>query len=49
MCRRNLLHGSAILAFGVGLLIGSWMNSGFLACICGIAAIFIGFSLLHRK
>lgn len=36
MCRRNQLLGVAAIAFGLGLLVGSQMESGFL---CGCVAI----------
>lgn len=33
MCRKNQLCGSALAAFGLGLLVGNFMSSGF-SCFC---------------
>ncbi len=49
MCRQNQLRGFAIMAFGLGLLIGCCIESGFWCCMLGIAAIILGFGLLQKK
>lgn len=49
MCRRNQLLGWILLAFGLGLLIGKCLESGFLSTIAGIAIIIAGFCVMHRK
>jgi hypothetical protein len=33
MCRYNQLWGLVLLAFGLGILLGAWMEGGFL-CYC---------------
>ncbi len=47
MCRRNQLIGFALLGFGLGLLIGCWLETG-LSRIC-LAAIGIGGGILLLK
>lgn len=49
MCRRNQLWGFTAIAFGLGLLIGCSIESGFWCCILGISAIVFGFLSLQRK
>ena len=36
MCRRNQLLGCALLAFGFGLLVGTWLESGLFCCLFGL-------------
>lgn len=48
MCRRNQLHGWILLAFGLGLLIGLCLESGFLAVFLGIGMALAGFRLLCK-
>ncbi len=45
MCRRNQLWGCMLLAFGVGLLIGLWIECGFLAHCFGFCMIAVGCAL----
>ena len=49
MCRRNHLIGIASFAFGVGLLIGIWIEGGFLAHCFGFICIFVGCGCLRKK
>lgn len=49
MCRKNQLYGWAVIAFGVGLLIGMRIGSGFLMGCVGIGIIAFGFSLLGKN
>lgn len=42
MCRRNQLIGSIAAAFGVGLLIGMWIEGGFLCHCLGFALFLFG-------
>lgn len=49
MCRRNHLFGCAFLAFGLGLLIGIWIEGGFLAHCFGFFMIFSGCCLWKKK
>lgn len=49
MCRNNQLWGLAVLTFGLGLLLGCWMESN-LAQICfGLALMAGGFLMLEKK
>lgn len=49
MCRQNQLWGCALLAFGAGVLIGIWIESGFLAHCFGIALIVLGIGVARKK
>lgn len=49
MCRRNQLWGFNAIAFGLGLLIGCSIESGFWCCMLGIGAIVCGFFSVQRK
>jgi hypothetical protein len=49
MCRKNQLWGLAVLAFGLGLLVSCYLESG-LAQVCfGLALMAGGFLLLQKK
>ncbi len=48
MCRYKQLWGFASAAFGIGILVGSWLEGGFL-CICfGIGLIIAGAALVKK-
>ncbi len=49
MCRRNHMWGFGAIGFGLGLLTGCSMESGFWCCILGIGAICLGFGCLQKK
>lgn len=49
MLRRNQLLGIAALAFGVGLLLGIWIEGGFLAHCFGFGVVIVGCCLLKKK
>ena len=49
MCRYSFLRGVGFMAFGIGLLIGCGMESGFWCCVLGIGAIISGIVFLQRK
>ena len=49
MCRRNQLWGFCAIAFGLGLLIGCSMESGFWCCVLGVGAIICGFVMMGKK
>lgn len=42
MCRKNHLWGGLLTAFGVGLLIGIWLEGGFFCHIFSLAMIIAG-------
>ena len=44
MCRHNQLWGCILVAFGLGLLVGSWLERGFIcSCLaCGLAIFGLG-------
>lgn len=49
MCRQNLLWGGTVLAFGLGVLVGAWMKSGFVCHLIGFALIALGFCLIRKR
>ncbi len=49
MCRRNQLVGVALIALGVGILIGVRLADSFLVCCLAVAAAAFGFGLLSKK
>ena len=48
MCRQNQMWGAAVLAFGLGVLIGTWLESGFFCHIFGFGLIFLGTGVMRR-
>lgn len=49
MYRRNQLCGIAVLTFGIGMLIGLWVDSSFLAHCCGFGFVFCGCGMMRKK
>ena len=49
MCRRNQLWGCVLLAFGIGVLVGSWMESGLFCHLFGLFALFLGIAVCRKK
>lgn len=49
MCRQNQLFGCVLLAFGIGLLIGLWIEGGFLAHCFGFGLIVLGCGVGKKK
>ena len=43
MCRYHQLWGSALIAFGGGILLGAWLEGGFLCNCLGIGLMLLGF------
>lgn len=49
MCRRNLLLGFGLLAFGFGLLVGCWLESEFVRNCIGLGLMAVGVLVLQKK
>lgn len=49
MCRRNQLWGFMLTAFGVGVLVGTWLESGLFCHLFGLLLIFCGIGICGRK
>jgi len=49
MCRQNHLWGCAVIAFGLGVIIGMLLESGFMGLCLGFGLMVLGFCILHRK
>ena len=48
MCRQNHLYGGCVLAFGLGVLIGTWLESGLVCHLLGFGLIFLGFAVIRK-
>lgn len=49
MCRRNLIPVVGLIAFGLGVLVGGWIESGFLRCLITLGTIGGGILILGEK
>ncbi len=49
MCRYNQLWGIILLTFGLGLLIGLWIEGGFFAHCFGFGFLIVGCGMARRK
>ncbi len=49
MCRHNQLWGCVLLAFGAGVLVGLWLEGGFLAHCFGFGLICLGCGMVRRN
>ena len=49
MCRYQQLWGSVLLAFGIGVLVGIWIEGGFFAHCFGGGLIIIGCGMISKK
>lgn len=49
MCRRNHLWGFSLIAFGLGLIVGLCLESGFFCSFLGVGVITLGFWCMGRK
>ena len=49
MCRRNLIVVVGLLAFGIGVLTGGWIEAGFVRCLVAAGAIGTGICFLQEK
>ncbi len=49
MCRQNQLWGLLQIAFGIGLLIGLWIEAGFLSHCFGFGMIILGCVVVKRR
>lgn len=48
MCRQNSLYGGCLLAFGLGVLVGTWLKSGLVCHLFGITLIVLGFFVIRK-
>lgn len=49
MCRKNYLWGFALLAFGLGLLAGCWLETELSRICFGIALMGGGYLIIQKK
>lgn len=48
MCRYRQLWGFAAAAFGLGILVGAWLEGGFLCTCFGVALIIVGIGFIKK-
>ena len=48
MCRQNQLWGIALIAFGAGVLLGIWLEGGFLPTCFALGIGFVGIGFVRR-
>ncbi len=49
MCRREQLWGIGLLALGIGLLVGCWVETQFWRICFGVCFLGAGFLILQKK
>ena len=49
MCRQNQLWGCALMAFGLGVIVGMLFEGGFLSSCLGVGMLTLGFYIMRRK
>lgn len=49
MCRQNHLWGCVLMAFGLGVLIGTWLDGGFFCNCFGFVTIIVGCGVIRKK
>jgi len=49
MCRKNQLCGCALITFGLGLLVGNCLESGFVCFVIGVGISVLGFWCAGKK
>jgi hypothetical protein len=49
MCRKNQLCGSTLIAFGLGILVGTLLESGFFTFCIGLGIMALGFWCVGKK
>lgn len=49
MGRKRDLQCRCLICLGLGMLIGSWIDSGFVSCVGGLGLIFLGISGFRRR
>ena len=49
MCRKNQMRGGCMIAFGLGLLLGQWIDSAFLCILAGLMLVTLGWCVLRQR
>ena len=49
MCRKRFLHGCAIVAFGLGVMVGYCLESWFWCSFGGLGLITLGCAIMRRR
>ena len=49
MCRKRYLYGCCTLFFGLGVMVGYYLESWFLCSFGGFGLIVLGFLIMNRK
>jgi protein-S-isoprenylcysteine O-methyltransferase Ste14 len=48
MCRHNQFWGFLLMAFGLGIFIGTWLKNGFLCSFVAFGLVAIGFCIARK-
>lgn len=48
MCRQHKLWGSVLIAFGVGILVGTWLEGGFLCNCFAVGVMLLGLGIMGK-
>ena len=49
VCRKNRMRGGCMIAFGLGLLLGQWIDSAFLCILAGLMLLTLGWCVLRQR
>lgn len=49
MCRRSILLGIGLIAFGAGMLVGCWLESEFMRYCIGLGVIAVGVLAVQKR
>lgn len=49
MSRHNQLCGCALMAFGLGVIVGMLLEGGFFCSCFGLGTLILGFCIMRRK
>ena len=49
MCRKNFAVAAALIAFGVGVLVGGWIEGGIIRFLLAAGSIALGILILGEK
>jgi hypothetical protein len=44
-----MLYGGCLFAFGLGVLVGTWLRSGFVCHLLGFGLILLGVCVLRKR
>lgn len=48
MCRHNHLWGGVLMALGAGILLGTWLEGGFLSRLIAVVLMLVGIAVAKK-